>query len=79
MNEEEVRFYAANIVLILEVLHQKGIIHRDVKAENFLVDAEGYLKLADFGIAKDGIRDGRRAFSMCGTREFMAPEMIGAQ
>ena len=47
-----------------------------VKAENFLVDVDGYLKLADFENAKEGIRNGLRAFSMCGTREFMAPEMI---
>ena len=76
MTEEDVRFYAANIVLILEALHKKGIMHRDIKAENFLIDREGYLKLADFGSAKEGIRDGRRAFSLCGTREFMAPEML---
>lgn len=39
MNEENVRFYAASIVLILEALHKKGIVHRDIKAENFLIDA----------------------------------------
>lgn len=78
MDEEDVKFYAANIVLILEALHKKNIVHRDIKAENFLVDADGYLKLADFGNAKEEMLNGRRAYSICGTREFMAPEMLNA-
>lgn len=74
MDEATAKFYAANIVLILESLHDKGIVHRDIKAENFFIDSSGYLKLGDFGHAKE-LR-GKRAFSMCGTREFMAPEML---
>ena len=76
LDEETVKFYAANIVLILESLHAYGIIHRDLKSENIFLDTRGYLKLGDFGHAKE-LR-GKRAFSMCGTREFMAPEMVSA-
>lgn len=47
------RFYAAEIVLILEFLHNvQGIAYRDMKPENILIDAEGHLKLVDFGFAK---------------------------
>ncbi len=52
-NEPTSRFYAAEIVLILEFLHQnEGIAYRDLKPENILIDAEGHLKLVDFGFAK---------------------------
>lgn len=60
----------------MECLHDKGIIHRDLKSENFFLDQKGYLKLGDFGHSKE-LR-GKRAFSKCGTREFMAPEMVSA-
>ena len=50
---ETARFYAAEIVLILEFLHDvKGIAYRDMKPENILLDAQGHVKLVDFGFAK---------------------------
>ena len=52
-NETTSQFYAAEIVLILEFLHEKeGVAYRDMKPENILIDAEGHLKLVDFGFAK---------------------------
>ena len=52
-NEPTAQFYAAEIVLILEFLHEKqGVAYRDMKPENILIDAEGHLKLVDFGFAK---------------------------
>jgi serum/glucocorticoid-regulated kinase 2 len=73
--EADVRFYAAQIILALGELHSKGIMHRDLKLENIMVDGEGYLKLIDYGLAKN-FGDGQLATSYCGTPEYIAPEMV---
>ena len=67
------RIYAAEIVLVIEYLHQRHIIHRDLKPENLLVDKRGHLKLTDFGFAKT-VTD--KTWTMCGTPEYIAPEII---
>ena len=73
--ESEVKFYAVQIALALGYLHKKGIIHRDLKLENILVDETGYLKIIDFGLAKMLDRKGITK-TYCGTPEYLAPEMI---
>lgn len=50
--KEQIKIYAYQIVCVLEILHQKGIIHRDIKFENFMLDKNLNLKLIDFGTAK---------------------------
>lgn len=69
----EVRFIGAQVLLALEHLHKKGYIHRDVKPENVLMDAEGYVKLADFGIVNK--RDEGNSNHKGGSVMFMAPEV----
>ena len=73
--EEETKFYCAIIGLALEYLHTHGIVYRDIKPDNILIDEDGYLKLADFGMAKM-LKDQEKAFSLCGTPEYFAPEII---
>ena len=51
-NEQEIIFYAAEIILAIEYLHSKQIIYRDLKPENILLSQDGHIKLADFGLAK---------------------------
>ena len=74
-DEEKVRFYGAQIALALQYLHEKGIVYRDLKPENILMDENGYLRLADFGMAKK-LKDNEKAMSFCGTPEYLAPEII---
>jgi serine/threonine protein kinase len=90
-NEPTSQFYAAEIVLILEFLHEReGVAYRDLKPENILIDAEGHLKLVDFGFAKKvensvltcpTTRLSRltrigETYTLCGTPEYLAPEVI---
>jgi len=73
--EDKAKFYVAQIALALGYLHTSKIIYRDLKPENILLDSDGYVKLADFGLAK--IRDDEiEPNSFCGTPEYLAPEMI---
>ncbi|XP_045485620.1 ribosomal protein S6 kinase alpha-4-like [Pieris rapae] len=75
-NEDEVRIYIAEIILALEQLHKLGIIYRDIKLENILLDAEGHIVLTDFGLSKEFCGNEKRAYSFCGTIEYMAPEVV---
>jgi p70 ribosomal S6 kinase len=81
LQEEKSKMYLAQITLALGHLHQLGIIFRDLKPENILLDADGYIKLIDFGLCKEsiGTDSGNRAFTYCGTIEYMAPEVITKQ
>lgn len=74
-DEATVKFYAAQLVLGLEYLHQKGIVHRDMKLENILLDEEGYIKIIDYGLAKK-LSGNQVATTLCGTPEYLAPEML---
>ncbi|XP_064913671.1 ribosomal protein S6 kinase alpha-2 isoform X2 [Columba livia] len=81
--EEDVKFYLAELALALDHLHGLGIIYRDLKPEKFpfllysiLLDEEGHIKITDFGLSKEAIDHDKRAYSFCGTIEYMAPEVV---
>lgn len=76
--EPQVKFYAAQMIMAIGYLHSKGIVHRDLKLENVLVDQKGYIKIIDYGLAKM-LKDTEEATSFCGTPEYLAPEMVTQQ
>jgi serum/glucocorticoid-regulated kinase 2 len=71
-SEHRAKFYAAQIALALGYLHKSKILYRDLKPENILIDDKGYIKLADFGLAKHASESN----SFCGTPEYISPEML---
>ena len=74
-DDNTTRFYTACVVEALTYLHARGIVYRDLKPENLLLDENGYCKLVDFGFAKD-IGFGQKTWTFCGTPEYVSPEII---
>jgi len=72
---DDVRLYVAEIAHALSYLHSIGIVYRDLKPENVMLDAEGHIKLTDFGLAKELIHSDSTK-TICGTSEYLAPEII---
>ncbi|XP_037407567.1 3-phosphoinositide-dependent protein kinase 1-like isoform X1 [Triticum urartu] len=87
LSEDEARFYAAEIVDILEYLHSVGLIHRDVKPENLLLTSDGHIKIADFGSVKPTVdtpikvlpnSTNERACTFVGTAAYVPPEVLNS-
>ena len=75
-DDEKTRFYIAELILVLNFLHNNKVIYRDIKPENILLDLEGHIKLTDFGLSRlcSGINE--KVFTICGTPYYIAPEII---
>ncbi|KAF3785262.1 Serine/threonine-protein kinase AtPK2/AtPK19 [Nymphaea thermarum] len=73
--EDVARIYTAEILSAVSHLHANGVMHRDLKLENILLDADGHVMLTDFGLAKQ-FEENTRSNSLCGTVEYMAPEIV---
>merc|ERR1712106_599079 len=76
LERHEAQFYIGSMALVLECLHERSIVFRDVKPENVMLDAQGYIKLVDFGIAKKFAENECRTYTIVGTLFYMAPELL---
>ena len=74
--ENRAKFYSACIILALRYLHDQKILYRDLKPENIVIDSDGYPKLTDFGLCKENMSKADLTRTVCGTPEYIAPEII---
>ena len=74
--EERAKFYTIELILGLEFLHKNNMIYRDLKPENILMDSNGHIKISDFGLSKILDKPNGKAFTLCGTPQYLAPEII---
>ncbi|KAM4771783.1 rho-associated protein kinase 2 isoform 2-T2 [Rhinophrynus dorsalis] len=78
--EKWAKFYTAEVVLALDAIHSMGLIHRDVKPDNMLLDKHGHLKLADFGTCMKMDKTGMvRCDTAVGTPDYISPEVLKSQ
>ena len=79
LEEDEAKFYVAELILAIEYLHNHNIIYRDLKPENILIDSDGHIKLADFGLAKENVTNDVPNKTFCGSPNYLSPEMISKE
>ena len=74
--EDRAKFYFIELTLALEFLHKNNMVYRDLKPENILMDSEGHIKIADFGLSKILENMDDKAYTLCGTPQYLAPEVL---
>ena len=75
-SNEKTRFYIIELILAIEFLHKNNMLYRDLKPENIMIDANGHIKLTDFGLSKMVTKSKEKVFTICGTPQYLAPEIL---
>ena len=76
---QKTKFYLVEIILAIDFLHKNKMIYRDLKPENILIDSKGHIKLTDFGLSKIVTNIEEKSFTICGTLQYIAPEIISGE
>ena len=78
-SNEKAKFYTVEIILAIEYLHNNNMIYRDLKPENILIGNDGHIKLTDFGLSKMVESINNKSYTICGTIQYLAPEIMGGE
>ncbi|KAG0234431.1 Serine/threonine kinase [Actinomortierella wolfii] len=77
--EQRAKFYGCEVLLALQYFHQNNIVYRDLKLDNIMLAMDGHIKIGDYGLCKENMGYGQTTNTICGTPEFMAPEILEEQ